>query len=139
MSLRVDRRSIPARLLAWATVYKVPDNGALAKSISTVTGPAAARVELPSGSNSTSTRIGTELTKYLPHICPTRSRAANLWAPRVIPGFPPTGVIGVASFRPSPGASKFTKTNSAPCSAGPVRAKPKSTATHQLLTCHLLG
>src|SRR3990167_5259138 len=60
--------------------------------------------------------------------------------PLVLPGLPPTGMAGVGSLRPTPGASWLSSLKSAAWAAGTdARTAPITTARMDLFTGHLLG
>src|SRR5262245_39049160 len=109
MSSVLGIRSLPKRLLAWATANHVIGEGAPAKSRTTLTGPAdpsTAEVELHvNGLNCAPTRIVTGLVRSEPQMFAACWNALKRWAPIVVPVFPPTGMAGVGSLNPSPAPS----------------------------------
>src|SRR5689334_13347972 len=100
-------RSLPARELASATGYHVLSRGAFGKLPLKLAGPALPRtpwvvVQGVSGPKFAAILIVIALESFAPQMFAASSKTLSLCCPSVVPGFPPTGIAGVGSLKPTP-------------------------------------
>src|ERR1700687_1315760 len=131
-------RSWPERRFARATGYQVAGNSGPGKpevgtkSLKLWMGPVCARTALVASQvrllNLAWMRISTGLSRRAPQRLATWLSTFNRCWPSVVPGFPPTGVVTIGSFKPCPGGSAFTIVICTPASSRAGQAASRAAA-----------